>query len=39
MRVILPMSIQKLKDGPHKRDMIRAYVKKVRRQYGKKKCA
>lgn len=31
MKVKLPESIEKLKDGPHKRDMIRHYKKELRK--------
>lgn len=31
MKVILPLWIQNLKDGPHKRDMIRHYKKQFRK--------
>lgn len=30
-KIKLPMSIERLKDGPHKRDMIRHYKKMLRR--------
>jgi hypothetical protein len=33
-KVKLPMNIEGLKDGPHKRDMIRYYKKIMRRKYG-----
>lgn len=32
MRLKLPAYIEELKDGPHKRDMIRHYKKMLRRQ-------
>ena len=34
MKIKLPAYIEKLKYGPHKRDMIRHYKKKLRRQNG-----
>lgn len=34
-RVKHPAEIENLKKGPHKRDMIRHYKKKLRRQNGK----
>jgi len=33
MKLVLPAEIEKLKDGPHKRDMIRHYKKMLRRKY------
>lgn len=35
-KIKLPMNIEVLKDGPHKRDMIRHYKKMLRRQDGTK---
>lgn len=32
-KVKLPMNIENLKNGPHKRDMIRHYKKMLRRSY------
>lgn len=34
MRIKLPAHIEQLKEGPHKRDMIRHYKKRLRRQNG-----
>lgn len=34
MKLKLPQYIKELKDGPHKRDMIRHYKKMLRRQNG-----
>lgn len=36
MKVVLPLWIQNLNDGPHKRDMIKHYKRKFRKdKYGK----
>jgi hypothetical protein len=34
-KVRLPAMIEQLKDGPHKRDMIKHYKKELRRANGK----
>lgn len=34
MKIKLPAEIENLKNGPHKRDMIRHYKKMIRRKYG-----
>ena len=34
MKLKLPEYIKELKDGPHKRDVIRNYKKKIRRKYN-----
>lgn len=34
MKIKLPAEIENLKNGPHKRDMIRHYKKMLRRKYG-----
>ncbi len=36
MKIKLPANIEELKDGPHKRDMVRHYKKMLRRKYGNK---
>lgn len=38
MKVILPLWIQNLKDGPHKKDMIRHYVRKKRKEMYEENC-
>lgn len=36
MKIKLPAEIESIKDGPHKRDVIRHYKKSIRRKNGTK---